>query len=332
LQIEVETCGKALRWLGWNSSYELFMQITGDVDLDLSGCIDLMEFNKLVRMYNEREMKELQRQLVVLGLPGGDFKADVSAELVEKLLVRLDFSEGERMEVLQGLLLHDASQVCDVFQLVSAVRELRHAARRTCRDNEGFSPGEVAKLEEAFSLCQEPGSNPRTGHVVGFGLTKLLTEHFTPKAGIKSVAWKQVLAMLPGYKTSRGRDMLTFFHFLQLKRMWRDREHQIKSVKEQAAIAKVGFTPGDVREFRAIFVENDVWYQDQLEYDVVKTVLHRVCILGDRLKQEFHSAWLAVMTKDDGLCPDIMDFPEFLLLMRQLIDTDFAGIGNGESK
>ncbi|CAK0886637.1 unnamed protein product [Prorocentrum cordatum] len=302
------------------------MQITGDVDLDLSGRIDCQEFNKLVRMYNEREIKELQLQLSLLGVPDGDFKADVSAALADKLLAALGFGEGERTEVLHGLLLHDRSQVCDVFQLVSAVRDLRHAARRTCRDNEGFSPAKVAELEAAFLRCRGPGNGLERDMVAGSGLTRLLTNHFAPKDGVKSVDWKQVLGLLPGYEPSRGRDVLTFRHFLQLKRIWRDQEDQHKCAKEQTAIANVGFTPGEVREFRRIFVESDIGYQDLLDYLAVQGILERICTMGDRLKQEFRSAWLEVMATKYGRCSDVIDFPEFLKLMRKLIDVDFAGI------
>merc|ERR1719296_133417 len=51
--------GKVLRWLGYQTSWELQQMLVADVDIDRSGSLDKNELQKLVRRYRERDMETI---------------------------------------------------------------------------------------------------------------------------------------------------------------------------------------------------------------------------------------------------------------------------------
>merc|ERR1712048_542306 len=99
-----------------------------------------------------------------------------------------------------------------------------------------------------------------------------------------------------------------------------------KMEKEDRAIAETGFTPAQVMDFREIFLMEDTEGKDVLSFQNVKVLLHRISPLSAKLVQELGDSWQKIVESEkDRWC---IDFPDFLLLMRHLIDINFANIAS----
>merc|ERR1712039_724491 len=97
-------------------------------------------------------------------------------------------------------------------------------------------------------------------------------------------------------------------------------------IKEQAAVAESGFTHCEVQEFRRIFVAEDKHGTDCMTFETCRWLIHRVCKLTQKQDEELAGIWKEVVVSLRG--DNAADFPDFLLLMKRLLDSDFAGIRN----
>lgn len=90
--------------------------------------------------------------------------------------------------------------------------------------------------------------------------------------------------------------------------------------REQAAILKTEFTPLQVSEFRGEFLGPSE--RTELRFDDVRSMLQRVMPLKARHTAELSHEYLKALASEDVVRNGTMEFPEFLMFMRNLIDMD----------
>merc|ERR1712083_315637 len=98
--------------------------------------------------------------------------------------------------------------------------------------------------------------------------------------------------------------------------------------KEKKVVALTGFTSPEVHEFRQLFLHSDTDGDTELSLSEFKQMIANICPMGDRnaaaltvLFQEVSDQQMDVEGSRDEL-----DFPEFMLLFKKMMDTNLGGI------
>jgi hypothetical protein len=154
-EIETVDAQKAVMWLGWDAPREVQQQLMYDVDVDRSGGISLVEFQKLIRMYREREAASIISVCEEYELPISDCLHPVLKEAAIPVLQALGVSSAKTEDIPTAqspppshLLAPFARQssgdtmavFTDIYSIFSVVRPHRREIRKTYRDHEGFGP------------------------------------------------------------------------------------------------------------------------------------------------------------------------------------------------
>merc|ERR1719160_902588 len=94
--------------------------------------------------------------------------------------------------------------------------------------------------------------------------------------------------------------------------------------KEKDIVARTDFSAEEVASWRSIFIKFDEDDSGEFDQDEAKKLLRAVGItLNDRQMYEHFAQIFNEVDEDES---GSMDFPEFLLLMRRLINIDFGGV------
>merc|ERR1712167_67953 len=112
--------------------------------------------------------------------------------------------------------------------------------------------------------------------------------------------------------------------FLRLLREFHDMNEQEHLNKEHGQILNSLFSSTEVKAFREIFIYVDDNSNDSLSFEQVKEMVSRVIPLGDKLTGRLKTMWSRKASEDSDT--DRIDFPEFLMLMKRLLDVNFGGI------
>merc|ERR1719263_2161406 len=100
--------------------------------------------------------------------------------------------------------------------------------------------------------------------------------------------------------------------------------------KEKECVAKSGFNVEEVKLWRDIFSKFDADGNGQYDMGETKKLLQAVGInLNERT---MHEKYLIIFQQADLDEDRHMDFPEFLLLMKALLDANFGGIATRVKK
>ncbi|CAE7270518.1 Shprh [Symbiodinium pilosum] len=114
---------------------------------------------------------------------------------------------------------------------------------------------------------------------------------------------------------------LDFEHFLKLMGLFRGFKDKERSRKEQQATKEAGFTNQEVAEFRELFLNSLGADSQDLGFEEFRAMIHGITPLGDALTTELEEIFAEVCKKQTEA-----DFPDFLLLLRKLLDCNFASI------
>merc|ERR1719240_1411037 len=181
----------------------------------------------------------------------------------------------------------------------------------------GFSKEEVDNYKETFEEYDKSGDGELSLKELVPVLSALGHE---PKTVIQRNKLTSILAEVD----TDGSGEIGFDEFLQLMRKFIDQSMAEQLIKERDIIAKTRFDQDEVAQWREIFLKFDTDGSGAFDTDEGKVLLQAVGInlnertMHDRYLQLFHEV---VRDRDEA-----MDFPEFLLMMRLLLDLDFGGI------
>jgi Ca2+-binding EF-hand superfamily protein len=98
-------------------------------------------------------------------------------------------------------------------------------------------------------------------------------------------------------------------------------------------VRETGFTSDEVAEFRQIFLAADENGDGELTLEEAREMVMRVCPFSSEHHNQFNKIFAEVAQKQMHLegSGDEADFPEFLWLMRSILDADFASVAKQSS-
>lgn len=332
--------GKVLRWLGFRSSWELQQELAMEVDVHQSGRLDLGDLQKLIRMYRERDihtMKQAFKEYDTTGL-GVLSSADVSAALrslgfvlpAEDLEGLGDAGEASSSSSDEEAVDESAEEIWHNFSgghsgnnMVSFVRralEQRRKERAAFQKNAGYGPVAVEAMRGHFRVFDADAS----GAISNQELRTLLEVRFPELS--TSAKLRPYLVKLLGEVEADSNGDLDFPDFLRFMRQVHDLQERDKVRKEQHAVREARFSQEEVEGFRELFLGAATPSADEapaeLSFADLARMLGRVCPMGDRNRAHLSIVFESIVGNKSGGA----DFPEFLRLMRRLLDEKFANL------
>jgi len=280
--------------------------------VDDSHRLDPRQFRKMVRMLQERDMECYHQAfddhdpygLKVIGLAEAvEAYGQIGFLSIKADSVPADWSTQES----GGLVVYrdDFLRAC-----LKSARQVRE----TIKKNGGWTDLEV---EELHLIFQRYDSN-RTGRISKGDLIQLVEDVVPELAKPKSMR-PQLLELLRQVDQN-GTGSLKFADFLKLMGLFRDFKDKERLRKEQQAVKDSGFSNQEVAEFRELFL-NSLGDSHDLAFEEFREMIHRITPLGDALTAELEEIFCEVCNKQ----PEA-DFPDFLLLLKRLLDCNFARI------
>jgi len=318
--------GKVLRWLGYVVPFEVQQSLTSQVDIDGSGKLDLGEFRKLIRMRRDQELEEMQR---VFRVTDEDNEGVISPNEAKSAMRMLGVLGPDG--VPPGVALEDmipdpqnagAPMVVDIFGFVRAVKVAMQVSKKAFRDNGGFSQVELFEMKAVFDRYDQDGS----GDISNSELSTLI-EHIFPEMCNDATLRPKLMEIMQEVD-SDGSGSLDFQDFLRLMRTCREMQDRERILKEHKAVVDTLFSTTEVQEFRELFLATDDSNNGELSLPEFKRMIGSICPLGDKISAELTVLFRGITCKQKGVegHRDQADFPEFLWLMRKLLDINFASI------
>eukprot|EP00403_Amphidinium_massartii_P022163 CAMPEP_0178390020 /NCGR_PEP_ID=MMETSP0689_2-20121128/10428_1 /TAXON_ID=160604 /ORGANISM="Amphidinium massartii, Strain CS-259" /LENGTH=885 /DNA_ID=CAMNT_0020010511 /DNA_START=6 /DNA_END=2663 /DNA_ORIENTATION=+ len=301
---ELRTCevARMFRVLGYPITFEVAQRLTAEVDINGSGRIDLAEFKKIVRKYRERDTRNATVLYKDLG---------ATPEAARDVLKSLGLDKAAKANLEFG----------DIAQLAMFVRKAREKARSSVRAQSGFTSEQSLDLLRKFKEHDSDGS----GDIAYKELRDLLMDLF-PHVAANAEKRPQLLEIVAAADEDRS-GTLDFGDFVRLVRQWRDVEEKDRFKKEETAVKTTGFSASEVRDFRELFM-GDVKERTRLSLEALEELLSSTIPLGHRNLKDLKVMYIESAKPKPHEAINQLDFPEFLYLMRRLIDMNFAGMAD----
>eukprot|EP00929_Paragymnodinium_shiwhaense_P070003 TRINITY_DN35393_c0_g1_i1.p1 TRINITY_DN35393_c0_g1~~TRINITY_DN35393_c0_g1_i1.p1 ORF type:complete len:1242 (-),score=267.32 TRINITY_DN35393_c0_g1_i1:628-4353(-) len=364
-EINYVELGRALRMLGCYASFEELQALVHKVDTVDVGTINFAEFKKLVRYSHglqldrakaafATQLSELQRAVeeqcpcgnhlpeghALCWQCGGErptatHVTDLPLTRVRAALISLGVcDESGALYVHESLLfpaaVADEEEPCiDEASFLSAAKSCLKHARKIWREEQhhgdGFSGPEHHELRQQFDEFDKDGS----GELQKQELVALIERLFPNIA--HSTEHRPTLEQLLKEVDNDGSGRIDFEDYLRLVGELRAMQDRERFEKETKMMAQTGFNKMEVAEFRELFLASDVDGGGALSLTEVQEMIHAVCPLGTKNLGELQEIFGHVIRHRDltsvmQLDTDEVDFPEFLALMRRLLDVNFAQI------
>jgi len=310
--------------------------------VDASGQLNLSEFQKLVRMLQAKEQEPVyeafyardtqksgtvSKQLALKGLEECgclDPKGEVPALLPDDITKVGDVSNDTFASQPSLSWSHSRLVTLELVTLQAFLRaaaRYRRNARADFRENSGFSHAELQEMRETFDRYDRDGS----GDICGKELINIIEDLF-PTMAHDPVMRPKLSKMMREIDTD-GSGTLDFGDFMRLMQQLQELKMVEPMAKEKKAFKESCFSAKEVEEFRELFLAGDDG-GGYLSFPKLVQMLGTIVPMGDKNVTD-----LTVMVRgltrrhqDSSGAPPSVDFPEFLQLMKQLLDVDFAGI------
>eukprot|EP00411_Alexandrium_monilatum_P014773 CAMPEP_0175258666 /NCGR_PEP_ID=MMETSP0093-20121207/39346_1 /TAXON_ID=311494 /ORGANISM="Alexandrium monilatum, Strain CCMP3105" /LENGTH=655 /DNA_ID=CAMNT_0016553069 /DNA_START=1 /DNA_END=1968 /DNA_ORIENTATION=- len=320
--IAASDVGKVLRSLGCPTAFEVRQHLLSKIDLAGKGQLDFVDVRKLVRMCLDREKIAMRRAFEA---KDPEQTGEISKEAVFEVLNRLKIADAAEDFPAREILLELVDgDVVDLADFLFVANSLHKAARRACRENGGFSTTELRELKLSF----QGGDRAGVGEVLVGELLRIVDRLFpslSRDAGRRPALERMVSEI--------GGDGVEFDAFLRFIVQCRETTDQFRFEKEEAAIKQTCFSPEEVRQFRELFLAGDDG-DHELSLSEALEMVRTVLPICTKSAEEFRAIFLSITPWSHGVDgrSDQADFPEFLVLMRQMMDMNFAGINDHSEK
>lgn len=329
-EISVMELGGILQEQGYVPDLIKLQNMCHDYDIDGSGDIGFREFLKIVKKFREKDLQNLKQ---IFWRFDTDRSGSMATEEIGALLLELGH-EVSMPVVAEAVASVDEDGSGEVdweefVRLMDAYRTISVAqTRRKC----GFDDQQLEMYQGMF----EKYDADRSGNIDPKEMIGVLSDlNMQPRSKAEQ---HQLIALLTECRERAGEkdeNKITFWVFLQLMRTLEDDQSRESLAVEKKAAEESKFARDEVREFRDIFY---YWVEDlagkgdgsgcvsgirALTSDGVATMLKS---LGVSFKAEHRVMLGNLAIECDHDRNGAVDFPDFLVLMRKLLDMNFAGI------
>jgi len=325
--LSIEDLDKALRYMGFALPFQTQRSLTYQVDSDMSGQLDLKEFQKMIRLCGEKEIQEIKEAFAAYSV------ANTSHDLM---------GVGDAIALLGDLGYVDdgchapkigdddikpsrrgKTYSVDICDLVHVMTRSSKDKRSFFRDHNGFGFQEVEIQKVDFHEADEDKNGVLT-HSELFNLLGTIFPDLSNNSVLRAVLEENITALDVGHTGS-----LNFLAFLTLKRKCCDVQINAQIDKEKRATEETGFTQSEIYDFRELFMGADTNGDEELSLPEFKNLIAGICPMGDKnssaMTRIFHEVVRGQHKEPDAKI-DHADFPEFLLAMHCVLETNFGGI------
>eukprot|EP00929_Paragymnodinium_shiwhaense_P021501 TRINITY_DN1400_c0_g2_i1.p1 TRINITY_DN1400_c0_g2~~TRINITY_DN1400_c0_g2_i1.p1 ORF type:complete len:1474 (+),score=344.11 TRINITY_DN1400_c0_g2_i1:205-4626(+) len=327
--------GKMCRSLGYTLDYNQQGEMVRQIDFDKSGTVSLTEFRKMIRMIKEKQLELCQLAFniatdTVPAKPDGPFRREAagrctSIQQAHQAHLQINCKRLSLVNEACLILPEDcvADNCIDILGFVQAAERARKKARTAFLINGGFREDEVEDFRAKFDYYDED----RGGTIGGAEIARMVQLEF-PHLYSNLRLRPQIIELMQEANAD-GSGCLSFGDFLRLMRHVLDMKESLGIDKELHAIAGTHFAPNEVDEFRELFraaaADKD---GSEIGFDEVNNLLSCIVPMGAKNTEILHKKFHQEAAKNMGVDgdDDEMDFPEFLWLMRGLIDMDFGNL------
>eukprot|EP00927_Polykrikos_kofoidii_P072002 TRINITY_DN68176_c0_g1_i1.p1 TRINITY_DN68176_c0_g1~~TRINITY_DN68176_c0_g1_i1.p1 ORF type:complete len:1133 (+),score=206.57 TRINITY_DN68176_c0_g1_i1:80-3478(+) len=322
------------RFLGYAPSLEQIHLYVRKVDVNGSNALDPREFLQLMQMHRKAELENAHKVFTEHAKRGM-----LTHQKVLEGLAQLGHTSPEKLMV--------SPEGSDFDEFVAHVDCCRSIWVAKQRRKTGYNDEEIENFQDMFNKFDKG----LTGKIDGKMLNSLLAEF-----GWSPTSREEQVALLERLDTARqacreagvedtsedGASEVWFWEFIQLARMLQ-KQHDEKEVEKLTKLSQeLRFKPQEVDQFRQAFrdtLQENTETEDarrqlsprgnkpaptRLSRDMVRSFLRT---LGLRITQEL-SGKLDEQLKKHETEDHMTDFRGFLILMRWILDTDFAGVNS----
>jgi len=318
----------ALRWMGFQISFEMRELLFSQVDIKGRGKLDAEEFLKLVRMSRAldiQQMVDVFRKFDKIG------KGVLAKEAAQQAFKSIQFFDG-RGDLPKPSTMDLQGSLVDLGSFVQSGTKLKQNSRRFFRDNEGFSHREIQELKSRFGQLDTHGTE-----VIDHGQTMELILSICPELTAAPLPGEEIpnLQELIQEADDDGSNTLDLQDFLGVMRKVFVICDARRVIKARKAIEESGFSRHEVREFRQLFLKHDKDVKGVLTLTQIQEMLAIIQPTGSKntdVHLELCVAFKGFGEKQQGSQGNTaskqgkLDFPEFLLMMQHLLDTNFGMI------
>jgi len=306
----------ALQWLGYPQRIERMYEIVGDFDFDGNVTLDKEEFEKAVRQCRGEFIESAWRTFETWDK---DHDQVLKAKEVRVLLLSLGYAatQGQAEEATK-----ECPPNLTFWDFVDLMEVHRKKDRDVARSREGFSPVALAKLKAQFDEYDPDG----TGCIARANLYKLMSTLF-PDMISNFEAHRRAKAILQMADANSDGE-LDFPDFLRLMRRVQNDADALLLKREREGIEASGFSHEEVKEFRKVFSMCDLDESGDICFEELRLMLQGLCPKVPEATDVLRQALEAVDT--DG--NKELDFSEYLVLMRKIIDENWNNIRKEEQE
>ncbi|CAK9105640.1 unnamed protein product, partial [Durusdinium trenchii] len=152
-----------------------------------------------------------------------------------------------------------------------------------------------------------------------------LVEDVVPEIAHEKAMRPQLLSLMSAALEEEWRG-LNLDDFLKLMGLFRDFKDKERLRKEQSAIKEAGFNHQEVADFRELFL-NSLENSQEMNFQEFWRMINSITPLGKALSEELEVKFQEICAPREEA-----DFPDFLLLMKTLLEEDFGHIRERSAK
>mmetsp|Transcript_107314 Transcript_107314/g.256243 ORF Transcript_107314/g.256243 Transcript_107314/m.256243 type:complete len:896 (-) Transcript_107314:161-2848(-) len=355
-EVEVLELADVMRYLGNNVKLDDLHILISQVDFNGSGALEFQEFLRLMRIHREEEVKQIQQiynqfmdesmqAMPKAALPGAMSALGFSGDSVSLTKMRAKASGRRRsLQVEAAGRLEDAGDAISFegfLQWVDDHRAVKVTEQRRCA---AFSSAELDSFRLVFAELDAQGSGVLDIKQIGplfekLGLPSLTTAEARNTALSDLEKARSTAAECGVSDTGSKGEGVNFWVLVQLLRIQFSRDDGRVVEREAQAVSETSFSQAEVDSFRESFVS---WFEHQVNASTTQSQEKATQRVKELTKETLGSLIrsLGVKVNEDHrkrldrkieeLNPNsIIDFPDFLRLMRWMVTVDFGGINRG---
>eukprot|EP00746_Dinoflagellata_sp_MGD_P166198 gnl/MRDRNA2_/MRDRNA2_95929_c0_seq1.p1 gnl/MRDRNA2_/MRDRNA2_95929_c0~~gnl/MRDRNA2_/MRDRNA2_95929_c0_seq1.p1 ORF type:complete len:940 (+),score=186.60 gnl/MRDRNA2_/MRDRNA2_95929_c0_seq1:80-2899(+) len=330
-EISTLELGDILRHEGYVPNLVELQKLSDQFDVDGSATLGFREFLKIMRKFRESELAEFRRLFIKHDKDGSGTMGTMELAPVLRSLGH-DVDMALVMEAISSVD-NDGSGELDWEEFVFLMEKYRQLAVKDKRRRCGFNDDQLESYRNMFNTYDTDHSND----ISPKELLKLLADlRMEPRSSREQ---KMVMQLLEECRIAaeESTDKITFWVFLRLMRTLEDDNDRSSLSVERKAAEEAKFNKDEVLEFREIFY---YWADDlakkgdgggaakgirALTSDGVIRMLRSLGVTLNMADRDYLHTMARECDQDGN---GAVDFPDFLIMIRRMLDENFGSIND----
>jgi len=313
----------AVRSLGYPVVFEDVQDQLDAWDIDDTGELDFIEFLKVLSHYRKQELKSILKSMMH-GQDRLGRRVSMSTKTLPELpsiLLGAGYAPlREQSTTLSRATKDSSSESIGIWKFSDLISEYRKEINMEIRRNQGYTAQQVEELREAFRQFD----TNQNGTIERKEL-RLLILRVEPRAEHSTEGHAQMAAIVKESDANESAS-IDFQEFLTFMRLVTERCSREKLAKEQKAAKETNFSVRELKQFRKVYKGFDTDTSGDMNFKELQHMIATIVASADGSKAE--RSLHEIFEMFDGNKDQKLDFPEFLHVMRHILDTNWNGIND----